>query len=78
MECLWRLFCHRQPDGHLCQQDPAVFYVYVHPYDGLPDRSVYDPGFLEKYAEIYVGRQAQSLVLPVKGMVNPVCIIMHS
>ncbi len=58
MECLWRLFGHRQPDGDRYQQDPAVFYVCFDPYDGLPYYHLYDPRILEKYAEIYLGGKA--------------------
>lgn len=67
MECLWRLFSHRQPDGYCCQQDPAVFYVRFHPDNGLPYHPLYGAGLLEKYAEVYVGREEKSLVLFVNG-----------
>ena len=65
MECFWRLFSYWQPDGDCDQQNPAVFYVYFHPYDGLPDYYLYGAGFLEKYAEVYVGGEEKSVVLPV-------------
>lgn len=58
MECLWRLFCHWPPDGHRHQQDPAVLYVHIHPYDGFSDHHLHGIGFLEKYEEIYLGCEA--------------------
>lgn len=65
MECLWRLFGHRQQDGDCHQQDPAVFYLYFLPDHGLSHYHLPGAGFLEEYAEVYVGRQTQPLVLPV-------------
>ena len=67
MECLWCLFSHRQPDGHRDQQDPAVFYVRFDPDDGLPYYHLHGAGFLEKYAEVYLGSEKKSLVLFVNG-----------
>ena len=63
MECLWRLFGHWQPHGHFDEQDPSVFYVHFHPYDGLPDYHLYGAGFLAQYAEVYVGSEKKSVVL---------------
>lgn len=63
MECFWRLFRHRQPDGYCHQQDPPVFHVYLHPHHGLADHYLYDPGILEEYAALYLGCQKKSLVL---------------
>ena len=63
MECLWCLFGHWQPDGNICQQDPAIFYVHFHSYDGFPDYYLHGAGFLEKYAKVYVGSKAESVVL---------------
>ena len=68
MECLWRLFSHWQPDGHCHQPDPAVFHVYIDPYDGLPHYHLYGARFLEKYAPVYLGSQEKSLVSFVKKM----------
>ena len=68
MECLWRLFSHRQPDGNCHQQDPAVFYLYLAAYFWLPYYHLYDTRFLEEYAEVYLGRQAESLVLFIKKL----------
>lgn len=65
MECLWRLFSHRQPDGYCHQPDPAVFHVHDHPHDGLSHHYLHGPRFLEKYAPLYLGSQAESLVLPL-------------
>jgi hypothetical protein len=67
MECLRRLFSHWQQDGYCHQQDPAVFYVCFYTYDGLPYYYLYGAGFLEKYAEVYLGSKAESLVLFVNG-----------
>jgi hypothetical protein len=66
MECLWCLCSHWQPDGHCYQQDPAVFYVHFPPDDGLTDYYLYGAGFLEKYAEIYLGGEEESVVLSLK------------
>ncbi len=66
MECLWRLFSYRQPDGDFHHQDPPVFHVHLPAYDGLPNHHLYGAGFLAKYAEVYVGSKAKSMVLPVK------------
>lgn len=57
MECLWRLFSHWQPDGYCHQQDPAIFYVHLHPHHGLADHHLHGAGLLEKYAEVYLGGQ---------------------
>lgn len=72
MECIWRLFSHRQPDGYCHQQDPAVFYVRLCTHDGFPDHYLHGAGLLEKYAEVYVGREAKSLVLFVNGQLSMV------
>lgn len=63
MECLWSVFSHWQPHGYCHEQDTPVFYVCLDPYDGIPDHYLYDPGFLEKYEEIYLGSETESLVL---------------
>ncbi len=63
MECLWRLFSYWQPDGYCYEQNPAVFYVCFHPYDGLPDYHLHGAGFLAQYAEVYVGSEKKSVVL---------------
>ena len=63
MECFWRLFSHRQPYGDCHQQDPAVFHVCIPAYAGLSYYYIYDPGFLAKYAKLYLGSQTQSVVL---------------
>ena len=67
MECLWRLYCHWQPDGHCYQQDPAIFYVRLHSYDGLSNYHLHGACFLEKYAKVYLGSEAESVVLFVNG-----------
>lgn len=68
MECLWRLFSHWQPDGYCHQQDPAIFYVHIDPYDGIPHYHLYGACFLEKYAPVYLGCQKKSLVSFVKKL----------
>ena len=67
MECFWRLYRHWQPYGYCHQQDPAVFYVHFPAYAGLAHYYLYGTGFLEKYAEVYLGGEAESLVLFVKN-----------
>ena len=63
MECLWRLFSHRQPDGDCYQQNPPVFYVHFVTDNGLADYHLHGAGFLEKYAEVYLGGEEKSVVL---------------
>jgi hypothetical protein len=65
MECFWRLLGDWKPDGHCYQQDPAVFYVYFYPHDGITDHIIHGACFLEKYEEVYDGRPKKSLVLPL-------------
>lgn len=65
MECLWRLFGHWKPDGHSCQQDTAVFYLYFNSNHGFPDHYLHGIGFLEKCKEVYLGGKKKPLVLPV-------------
>ena len=65
MECLWCLFGHRQQDGYCDKPYPPVFYLCLHPYDGVPYYSLYDTRFLAEYAEIYLGGEEKPLVLPV-------------
>lgn len=65
MECLWCLFGHRPPDGHIHWKDTAIFYVHLYPYDGITHNYLYGAGFLEKYAEVYMGGEKESLVLSV-------------
>jgi hypothetical protein len=67
MECFWRLFGYRQPDGDRYQQDPPVFYICLHPDDGLSDYPLHGTGFLAEYPEVYVGGEAESVVLFVNG-----------
>ncbi len=55
MECFWCLYGHWQPYGHCYQQDPAIFHVHFYPDNGLPYYPLHDIGFLEKYAEVYLG-----------------------
>jgi hypothetical protein len=67
VECFWRLHSHWQPNGYCNQQDPAIFYVRIYTDDGFPDHYLYDTGFLEKYQEIYLGSEEESVVLFVNG-----------
>ena len=63
MECLWCVYRHWPAAGHCHQQDPPVFYVHF-PFDnGLPHYYLYGAGFLEKYAEVYLGGKEESMVL---------------
>lgn len=66
MECLWGMQRHWQPDGYCHQQDPAIFYIHLPAHDGLPDYPVHGARFLEKYAEVYLGGEAESLVLFIR------------
>lgn len=63
MECFWRLYRHREQDGHCHFQDQAVFYVYFPAHNGFTHYYLYDPGLLEEYAEVYLVGQTQPLVL---------------
>ena len=63
VECFWRLFGHWQSYGYCHQPDPAIFYVCFHPDNGLSYYHLYGIGFLEKYPEIYLGGEKESLVL---------------
>ena len=63
MERLWCLHRHRAETGHLHQQDPAIFYVHFPAHAGLPYYYLYDTRILEEYAEIYLGREAEPVVL---------------
>jgi len=63
MERLWRLFSHRKPDGYCHQQNPSILYVHFPTYDGLSYYYLHCTCLLEKYAEVYLGGEAKSLVL---------------
>jgi len=63
MECVWRLYGHRQPARYCHQQDPAVFYVCVDPYDGLTYYHLHGAGLFPECAEICDGGEAESVVL---------------
>ena len=67
MECFWRLYSHWQQDGDRNQQDQAVFYVHFRPHHGIADHYLHGAGILEKYAEIYLGGETESLVLFVNA-----------
>ena len=65
MERFWCLYRHRAKTGNLHQQDPAIFYVHFPAYTGLPYYYLHGIGILEKYAEIYQGRETEPVVLPL-------------
>ena len=67
MECVWRLHSHWKPDGHCYQQDPSVFYVHFVADDGLPYYYLHGACFLEKYQEVYLGGEEESVVLSVNS-----------
>ena len=71
MECFWRLYSYWPKAGNCYQQDPAIFHVRLNIDNGLPYYHLYDTGFLEKYAEIYLGGEAESLVLFVASFRLP-------
>jgi hypothetical protein len=63
MECLWRLFRHWQQNGYRHQQDQTVLYVHFSSYNGFSYYYLYGAGFLAQYAEVYLGSEAESVVL---------------
>jgi len=67
VECFWRLHRHWFKAGDRYQQDPAIFYIHFYPYHGIADHHLHGAGFLEKYTEVYLGGEAESLVLFVKA-----------
>ena len=68
MECFWCLYSHWQPDGNRYQQDPPVFYVHIPADIGFSYYYLFGAGFLEKHEEIYLGGEAEPLVLSIKKM----------
>ena len=76
MECFWRLCSYRQPDGHCNGQNPAIFYVCLHPNNGLSYHYLYGTCILEKYASVHMGGEEESLVLFVNKKA-PVCKYKH-
>ena len=66
MERLWRLYCHRFEARHCNQQDPTVFYLCFNTYNGFACYYLHGIGFLEEYEKIYLGSEAESVVLPIK------------
>lgn len=65
MECFWRVYGHWEPAGYCHQQDPAVFYVCVHPDDGLSYYHLHGAGLFPECAEICDGGEAESVVLSI-------------
>jgi hypothetical protein len=63
VERFWRLHSHWQPYGHCNKQDQAILYVCLYPDDGFTDHHLHGAGFLEKYQEIYLGGEEESMVL---------------
>jgi len=63
MERVWGLHRNWGQAWDRNQQDPPVFYLCFHTYDGFA--CYYLPGacFLEKYQEIYMGSEEKSMVL---------------
>ncbi len=66
MECLWRLFRYRQPDGYCTKPNPPVFYLHFIADYGFPYYYLYGTGFLEKHAKVYDVGEEKSVVLSVK------------
>jgi hypothetical protein len=65
MECLWCLYCYWQPHGHCYQPHPPIFYVRLITHSRFSHYHLYGTGLLEKYEEVYMGREAEPVVLPV-------------
>jgi hypothetical protein len=65
VECVWRLYCYRRQAWDRDQQDPAVFYLRFNTYHGLAGYHLPRACFLEKYQEIYMGGQEESMVLSI-------------
>jgi len=55
MERLWCVFGNRKPDGDCNVPHPAIFYVCFDFDNGFTHYSLYDPRFLEEYAQLYLG-----------------------
>ena len=75
MECFWRLYRHWRQVRDRHQQDPPIFYLHLSADDGLSHYYLHGAGFLEEYEKVYLGGEAESLVLlvnprPLKGPSN--------
>ena len=77
MERLWRMYCHRRQVGDCNQQDPPVFYLCFDTYNGFACYYLPGAGFLAEYEEIYLGSQAESVVLFISN-VKFRCIILKN
>lgn len=74
MECLWRLFCYRQPAGYCHQQDQAILYVCVYPYYGFSHYHLHGTGLFQKCEEICDCGKKESLVLfIISCIITPAC-----
>jgi hypothetical protein len=71
MECVWRLYSHWRKAGNRYQQNPSIFYLHFSADDGFSHNYLYGTGFLEKYEEVYLGGEAESVVLFVKNIFVP-------
>ena len=63
VECLWRLHRNRGQAWDRNQQNPPVFYLRFNTYDGFACYHLPGACLLEKYQEIYMGGQEESMVL---------------
>lgn len=77
MECFWGMYCHWCKAGNFYWEDPPVFYLYFFTNDGLSDHHLPGVGFLEKYAQIYLGGKKESLVLFVKNNKAAIAAFKH-
>lgn len=75
MECLWRLFGHRQQAGYCHQQDKAVFHVRLYPYTGITHHHLHDTCLLEKRPQIHLGGKKESLVLSLTKSCIRSCLL---
>ncbi len=57
------MYCYWQPYGHCHFKNPHLVYVPVVYYPGFADRGVYGAGLLDEHEKIYIGCQAQSIMV---------------
>jgi len=75
MECLWRLFGHRQQVRYCNQQDQAVFHVHFYPDPGITHHHLHDTCLLEKRPQIHLGGKKESLVLSLTKSCIRSCLL---
>jgi len=65
VECVWRLYRYRCQAWDRDQQDPPVFYLCFNTYNGFACYHLPGACFLEKYQEVYMGGEEESMVLSI-------------